>query len=123
MIFRATIVNKNGKTITRFYSLEVVNESGGEYQFWKYDDSQGPNSNLWLKISSHQFGNEFHVGHGPKSINTFKLIANGKNFTLVVNGKKAWTFQDGSFPSGGVGMLVNLKGTEVAFSNLLLTHS
>jgi serine/threonine protein kinase len=123
MIFRATIVNKNGKTITRFYSLEVVNESGGEYQFWKYDDSQGPNSNLWLKISSHQFGNEFHVGHGPKSINTFKLIANGKNFTLVVNGKKAWTFQDGSFANGGVGMLVNLEGTEVAFSNLLLTHS
>lgn len=123
MIFRATIVNKNGKTITRFYTLEVVNDSGGEYQFWKYDDSQGPNSNLWIKLSSHSFGKEFHVGHGLKSINTFKLIANGKNFTLVVNGKKAWTFQDGSFASGGVGMLVNLKGTEVAFSNLLLTHT
>ena len=123
MIFRANIQNKNGKTYTTFYTLEVLNNSGGEYQFWKYDDSQGPNSNLWEKLASHRFGSEFHEGQGSKSVNTFKIIANGKNFTLVVNGKKTWTFQDGSFASGGVGMLVNLKGTEVAFSNLLLTHN
>jgi len=41
---------------------------------------------------------------------------------LLVNGKQVWTFQDSSFASGGVGMLVNLKGTEVAFSNLTLTY-
>jgi hypothetical protein len=122
MIFRATVQIKSGKAVTRFYTLEVLNKTGGEYQFWKYDDSLGPSSNLWEKLSSQPFGNEFHVGKGPKNINTFKLITNGKNFTLVVNGKKAWTFQDGSFTSGGVGMLVNLKGTEVAFSNLILTH-
>ena len=123
MIFRATIQNKNGKTFTTFYTLEVLNKTGGEYQFWKYDDRQGPNSNLWVKLASHSFGSEFHEGQGSKSVNTFKIIANGKNFTLVVNGKKAWTFQDGSFATGGIGMLVNLKGTEVAFSNLLLTHN
>jgi len=122
MIFRATIQNKNGKTITTFYSLEALNKAGGEYQFWKYDDSHGSGSNTWNKLGSHPFGNEFHEGQGPKSINTFKIIANGKNFTLLVNGKKVWTFQDSSFASGGVGMLVNLKGTEVAFSNLTLTH-
>ena len=123
MIFRANIQNKNGKTFTTFYTLEVLNKSGGQYQFWKYDDRQGPNSNLWVKLASHPFGSEFHEGQGSKSVNTFKIIANGKNFTLVVNGKKAWTFQDGTFATGGVGMLVNLKGTEVAFSNLLLTHN
>ena len=123
MIFRATIQNTGGKTFTTFYSLEVLNKTGGEYQFWKYDNSQRSGAIFWKKLASHHFGNEFHIGHGPKSINTFKLIANGKNFTLVVNGKKAWTFQDGSFASGGIGMLVNLKGTEVAFSNLLLTHN
>jgi hypothetical protein len=122
MIFRATVQNKNGKIFTTFYTLEVLNKAGGEYQFWKYDDSQGPNSNMWVKLASHPFGSEFHEGHGPKSSNTFKIIANGKNFTLVVNGKKTWTFQDGSYATGSVGMLVNLKGTEVAFSNLLLTH-
>jgi hypothetical protein len=123
MIFRATIQNKSGKTFTTFYSLEVLNRSGGEYQFWKYDDSQGSSASSWKKLASHAFGSEFHEGQGPKSINTFKIIANGKNFTLMVNGKKAWTFQDGSFAIGGVGMLVNLKGTEVAFSKLLLTHN
>ncbi|HEX6108783.1 MAG TPA: serine/threonine-protein kinase [Ktedonobacteraceae bacterium] len=123
MIFRATIQNKNGKTITTFYSMEVLNKAGGEYQFWKYDNSQGSDSNTWNKLGSHPFGNEFHEGQGPKSINTFKIIANGKNFTLLVNGKNVWTFQDSSFASGGIGMLVNLKGTEVAFSNLLLTHN
>jgi serine/threonine protein kinase len=122
MIFRANIQNQNGNTVTTFYSLEVLNKAGGEYQFWKYDDSQGANSNLWEKLASQPFGSEFHEGQGSKSINTFRIIANGKNFTLVVNGKKAWTFQDGSFATGSVGMLVNLKGTEVAFSNLLLTH-
>jgi hypothetical protein len=122
MIFRATIQNKSGKTFTTFYTLEVLNTTGGEYQFWKYDDNPGSGTTLWNKLASHPFGNEFHEGQGPKSINTFKIIANGKNFKLVVNGKKAWTFQDGSFATGGVGMLVNLKGTEVAFSNLLLTH-
>jgi serine/threonine protein kinase len=123
MIFRATIQNKSGKTFTTFYSLEVLNKTGGEYQFWKYDDSQGSSASFWKKLASHPFGSEFHEGHGPKSINTFKIIAKGKNFTLVINGKKAWTFQDGSFATGGIGMLVNLKGTEVAFSKLLLTHN
>lgn len=122
MIIRATVQNKNGKTLTTFYSFEVLNKVGGEYQFWKYDDSQGSSVSPWMKLGNQPFGNEFHEGQGSNSINTLKIIANGKNFTLVVNGKQVWTVQDSSFASGGVGMLVNLKGTEVAFSNLILTY-
>jgi len=123
MIMRASIQNKNGKAITTFYSFEVQNNAGGEYQLWKYDDSQGSSASFWKKLAFHAFGKEFHQGQGPKSINTFKIIANGKNFTLLVNGKQVWTVQDSSFASGGIGMLVNLKGTEVAFSNLKLTYT
>jgi serine/threonine protein kinase len=122
VILRASIQNKSGRTITTFYSFEVMNKAGGEYQFWKYDDSQGPGMSPWKKLGGHAFGNEFHEGQGPKSINTLKITAKGKNFTLLVNGKQAWTVQDSSFASGGIGMLVNLKGTEVAFSNLILTY-
>lgn len=123
MILRASSQQKNGKTITTFYSFEVANMPGGEYQFWKYDNSQGPKANPWRKIWHHAFGREFHEGHGPKSINTFKIFANGKSFTLIINGKTIGTVQDSSFASGAVGMLVNQKGTEVAFSNLVLTRN
>ncbi|HLH60661.1 MAG TPA: serine/threonine-protein kinase [Ktedonobacteraceae bacterium] len=123
MILRATTQQKSGKMITTFYSFEVTNNPGGEYEFWKYDDSQGSKVNPWQELWHHPFGKEFHEGHGPKSINTFTIFANGKNFTLIANGKRVGAVQDGSFSSGAVGMLVNQKGTQVAFSNLLLFQS
>jgi hypothetical protein len=123
LILRATSQEKAGKTITTFYTFEVANNKGGEYQFWKYDDSQGSKVNPWKELWHHTFGREFHEGHGSNSINTFKIFAKGKNYTLIVNGKQVGTVQDGSFPSGAVGMLVNQKGTEVAFTNLLLTRN
>lgn len=123
MILRFNSQIKSGKQIVTFYSFEVVNEQGGQYQFWKYDNSQGSSVNPWKQIASHPFGGEFHQGQGTAHSNTFKILVNGKNFTLIVNGKQAWSVQDSSLTSGQVGMLVNLKGTEVAFSNLLLTWS
>jgi eukaryotic-like serine/threonine-protein kinase len=123
MILRFNSQVKNGKQITTFYTFEVINKKGGQYQFWKYDNSQGPSANPWKQIANHQFGSEFHQGQGPGNSNTFKLLVNNKTFTLIVNGKQVWSVQDGSLVSGQVGMLVNLKGTEVAFSNLKLTWS
>lgn len=123
MILRFNSQAKNGKQIITFYSFEVVNTKGGQYQFWKYDNSQGSSVSPWKQIAVRAFGSEFHQGQGPAHSNTFKILANGKNFTLIVNGKQVWTMQDSSLTSGQVGMLVNLKGTEVAFSNLLLTWS
>lgn len=123
MIFRSSTHNQGGKIITTFYSFEVVNVPGGEYRFYKYDDSQGPSNHAWTVLWHQSFGSEFHEGHGPKSINTFKVLANGSSFTFFVNGKKIGQAQDRSYTAGGVGMLVNLKGTEVAFSNMLITRN
>ena len=123
MILRFNSQVKNGKQITSFYTFEVVNKKGGQYQFWKYDNSQGPSANPWKQLANHPFGSEFHQGQGPANSNTFKILVNGKNFTLIVNGKQVWSVQDSSLTGGQVGMLVNLKGTEVAFSNLKLTWS
>src|SRR5215472_430154 len=121
MIFRSGTHNQGGKTITTFYSFEVVNIPGGEYRLYKYDDSQASSSHVWTELWHASFSNEFHEGHGSKSINTIKIFANGSIFTFIVNGKKVGQAQDRSLASGGVGMLVNLKGTEVAFSNMLIT--
>jgi serine/threonine protein kinase len=119
MIFRLTTYKKGSRAITTFYTFEVVNMKGGQYQFWKYDASE---ANPWIPLWKHAFGREFHWGHGPQSSNTFSVFANGKSFSFMVNDKVVGKQQDSSIASGAIGMLVNLKGTEVAFSNLLLTH-
>ncbi len=120
MILRFNQQTKNGKTVTTFYSFEVVNTKGGEYQFWKYDDSA---ASPWTEIWHQPFGTEFHEGHGAQSVNTFKVFANGSHFTFTVNGKVVKTAQDTALTNGTIGMIVNLNGTEVAFKNLLLTNN
>ncbi len=121
MIFRFNQATKGGQTVTSFYSFEVVNIKGGEYQFWRYDDSN--KNNAWTRINNETMpiGNEFHQG---KATNTIKIFMQGNKFTITVNGKAlAKTFQDDALKAGTVGMIVNNDGTEVAFSNLLLTRS
>jgi len=123
MILRYSQQSKGNQLISTFYSFEVVNNHDGEYQFWKYDNSKGPSVNPWKSIWNMKFGNEFHQGQGPKNSNTFKIIMNDKYFTLFVNGKKIGIAEDSSLTGGEIGMIVNLKGTEVAFSDLKLTYN
>ena len=122
LIFRFTTFKKGGKIVTTFYTFEVTNTKGGQYQFWKYNDTWGSSVSPWTEIWYHSFGKEFHEGHGSGSINTFKVFMNGSNFTFFVNGKQVGTSRDNSISSGQVGMLVNLQGTEVAFRNLILAY-
>ncbi|HXX79430.1 MAG TPA: hypothetical protein VEI53_13115, partial [Ktedonobacteraceae bacterium] len=80
-------------------------------------------SNPWTQLWSQVFGHEFHQGQGKAGINMIRIFANGNTFTFTINGKTVGSVKDGSFASGTVGMLVNLKGTEVAFSNMLITNN
>lgn len=104
-----------------FYFFGVANtRNGGEYLFSKHDGSFGDTP--WTTIWHQGLGKEYHMGQGPAHKNTLKVAVNGKKFVFYVNGKKLGSAQDTSFSSGQIGMLVNLKGTEVAFSNLLVTQ-
>ncbi|HLH60660.1 MAG TPA: serine/threonine-protein kinase [Ktedonobacteraceae bacterium] len=123
MIIRYSQQTKGNQVINTFYSFEVLNTNNGEYRFYKYDNSKGPSVNPWTLLWHQPFGKEFHQGHTSKSINTVKIFANGSAFTFTVNGKVVGTAKDSSFKAGTVGMLVNLKGTEVAFSDLLITRN
>jgi serine/threonine protein kinase len=120
LIIRFSQQTKSGKVYTSFYSFEVVNIAGGEYRFYKYDDSQ---SNRWTELWHKSFGTEYHQGQGQSKTNTIAVTSNGSNFTFVVNGKVVGSTQDKSLTTGTLGMLVNLKGTEVAFMNLLVTRN
>lgn len=119
LIFRYTQQTKGSQPVSTFYSFEVVNTTGsdGKYWFYKYDSSS---SNPWTPIWSQAVGKEFKEGHGANIINTFKVLENGSSFSFVVNGTLITSkpIVDKSYPGGDVGMLVNLDGTEIAFSNL-----
>lgn len=120
MILDASVQTVQGKQIDKFYAFEILNKAGGQYQFWKYDNSQ--KGNAWTKLWSKGLGKEFLQGSGSSHINTIKIMAGGTMFTFLVNGKQVGTVKDSAFSSGSVGMLVNLDGAEVAFSRLLLTR-
>jgi serine/threonine protein kinase len=105
-----------------FYSFEILNEgTNSQYAFYKYDKSK---SYPWIQIGkSMKTGKEFHGGHGPKAVNTVKVVENNGAFTFYVNGQKVGTAKDTSLKPGSVGLLVNQKGTEVAFSDMLVTRN
>ena len=123
MILRYSQKTKGNQTINTFYSFEVFNYNGGQYRFYKYDNSKGPSVNPWTQVWSQVFGHEFRQGHGPGSINTIRVFTSGNTFTFTINGKTVGSAKDSSFTGGTVGMLVNLKGTEVAFSKMLITNN
>ena len=123
MILRYSQKTQGNQSINTFYSFEVFNYNGGQYRFYKYDNSKGSTVNPWTQLWSQAFGHEFRQGHGAGNINTVRVFASGNTFTFTINGKTVGSVKDGSFSNGTVGMLVNLKGTEVAFSNMLITNN
>ncbi len=125
MILRFNTLTKHGKNYATFYCFEVSNTRGGEYQFLKYDDSAAMTwAEVWPKSQKTvHFGKEYHFGHGANAKNTFQVVVNGNKFTFVVNGKRVGTAQDSTLKNGQAGMFVNLQGTEVAFSNLILMNN
>jgi serine/threonine protein kinase len=118
LVFRYNQKDQNNQA---FYCFEVKpTNSNAEYQFRKYDSSQ---SDPWSVLWHQPLGSEYHTGQGSTNTNTVKVVANGNNFTFVVNGKQVGTSSDNSLQHGQIGMLVNQVGAEIAFSNLLLTHT
>ena len=120
MIIRFSQQKSGSKTITTFYSFEAVNINGGEYRFYKYNDSQGSPTTDWTELWHASFGHEYHQGQGQNKANMVSIYQGGANFIFTVNGKQVGTVHDTTLKSGMVGMLVNLKGTEVAFTNMLI---
>jgi serine/threonine protein kinase len=121
MIFRYNEQTVKGKLVETFYTFEILNENGSSlYRFYTYNSSK---SDPWHMVWSGKTGKEFNGGHGAKAINVVKVFANGSAFGFYVNGTKIGKAKDNSYSSGSIGMLVNWKGTEVAFSNMLITKS
>jgi serine/threonine protein kinase len=118
LVLRYSQKDQNNQT---FYCFEVKpTNNNAEYQFRKYDSSQ---SDPWTVLWHQPLGNEYHTGQGSANSNTVKVVANGSNFTFLINGKQVGSASDNALQHGQIGMLVNQAGAEIAFSNLLLTHT
>lgn len=116
----------NGEVVAMFYTFEVRNESGNyQYNFYKYNGNfnSANQSTPWTPLGSlNAPGKEFHGGHDANAANTIKVVDDGGSFTFYVNGQQVGTARDTSLQPGKMGMLVNLRGTEVAFSHMLITR-
>jgi hypothetical protein len=118
IVLRYSEHQSNGNTVKTFYAF-VYSPSAKEYEFNKYNDSN--QDNPWTTVWKHGNGKEYSVGHNNK--NTVKVVSNGSKFTFIVNGKQVGTAQDKDLTSGQIGMIVNLNGFEIAYSNLALTYN
>lgn len=103
-----------------FYTLALINnKENGKYVFQKFD-SQAAEEERWTTVWEREAGDEANLGIGEE--NTLKVFADKTKFTFFVNGKEVGKAQDGSWPSGQIGVFVNYKDTEVAFRDLYLTY-
>jgi hypothetical protein len=115
---------KDSKGKRSFYLFDVRNSKDGrKYQFWKYSDSRGTNDGAAWKqpLWEGDIKSEYKGGHNQQ--NVIKIDVQNDKFTFYVNGKQVGNKSDNSLKGGQVGMLVYLKDTEVAFSNLALTRN
>ncbi len=124
LMLRYQTTTNDGKNRTMFYTFLVNHTTkNGQYVFRKYDLTDGSQDDPWHQLWNGNIGDEYHLGHGKDNNNTIKVTVDGDKFTFKVNDKEVGSANDGSLKNGEIGMLVNLKDTEVAFSNLIVTHN
>jgi len=103
------------------YAFRIIDNKGGlRYEFCTLDGRKDP---VWSDpIWKQNAGKEFH---GTKAKNNLKVQVNGHDFTFWVNGKQVGKSHDTSYGTGAIGLGVNGQagGSEVAFTNLVLSKN
>jgi hypothetical protein len=115
-----------GNNKASFYFLRVNNGTNISYEFDKFD---GRNSDPWQQLypdpnntpgTGQGNGKEFRGKHQP---NVYSITSHDGTFTFRVNNVKIGSVKDTTFTGGELGMCVNQKGTDIAFTNLLLLNN
>lgn len=86
----------------------------GTYDLVKWDD-KGNSSHL-VDLSE---STAIHKGLNQE--NDLKLVIQGTSFMLFINGQQLTQTTDSTYTSGYIGLNASTKGTEVIYSNLLVT--
>jgi Serine/threonine protein kinase len=110
--------NGKGQHVT-FYALSIYDLKQPKYRFVKVDNDKD-NAHMIKVLFEKNTGKEFH---GVNKTNTITISAKGGVYTFLVNGVTIGKAGDGEYTTGGVGMGVAGNGTDVAFTNLLLSNN
>ena len=113
-------VDKNQTPTFYFFSI-INNKNQSKYQFRRYDGHKPMNQSPWAAtLFEHPIGSELYKGNQP---NIIKVIVDGNHFTFMINGKQIGDAHDDTYKeTGAIGMGVNQKGSEVAFTNFRLVR-
>ncbi len=110
------------KQIPTFYFFSIINNKDqSKYQFRRYDGHKAMDQSPWAAtLFEHNTGAELHKGNQP---NVVKVIVDGNHFIFMMNGKQIGDAHDNAYKeTGAIGMGVNQKGSEVAFTNFRLVR-
>lgn len=102
---------------SRYYLFDVTSWNQGQYVFLRYDGGSH-----WAMLG---YGSLKNFSFSKRGANTLSVEARGTAFTLFINDKQAGkTYHDSSkkaFASGEIGLIVEKRSSEVAFSHLYIT--
>jgi len=100
---------------SRYYLFEMMSSVTGQYIFWRFDGK-------WQTLAS---GPVTSLAVGSEKHNTLTIVAHGSTFAFSVNNKALGpiVYDSSSSPlaAGEVGLYVEQKDAEVAFSHLYIT--
>ncbi len=113
-------VDKNQTPTFYFFSI-INNKNQSKYQFRRYDGHKPMDQSPWAAtLFEHNTGAELHKGN---QLNVVKVIVDGNHFTFTMNGTQIGDAHDNTYKeTGAIGMGVNQKGSEVAFTNFRLVR-
>ncbi|GLV57361.1 hypothetical protein KDH_41970 [Dictyobacter sp. S3.2.2.5] len=104
------------------YAFRVINtKADRRYEFCTFDNRRKEHKwsePIWKKATGKEF-------HGGKAKNNLEVQVKDHAFAFYVNGQKLGSVRDAKYGPGWIGMGVNglPAGSEVAFTNLLLTKN
>lgn len=103
---------------SRYYLFDVTSWNQGQFVFLRYDGGSH-----WSMLG---YGSLKNFNFSKSAANTLSVEARDTTFTLFINGKQAGKIVHDSskkaFKSGEIGLIVEKRGSEVAFSHMYITN-
>ncbi len=113
------VIFRSSEDERHYYLFEITASGGGIYEFFRYDEGQTKQESRWNRLA---LGTLHSLSPNLGQANTITIEAKDNSFLFSINntpiGKPVTDNTGDAFTSGEIGLSVEGKDTEVAFSNL-----